>query len=505
MMDDCPDRRVRSTSATWKRKEEAMRGLLAVCLMAMLVAGCSPGVQSQQDQQPGQQAGTPNPFTHVTTVDTEYYLDGPQQGRPADGRFAAGTPVVILQEGGSYTRVRSQDGIEAWIVADAVARPLASDIDVSDVVAGGNRFAFDLYQKLRSQPGNLFFSPASISTALAMTYAGAAGSTAAEMADTLHFPPETDSLHLAMQTMQQSWNSADPDAGVQLSVANRLWGAESYSFLPAFLRTTRNQYDAQLARLDFGESETARQTINNWVQTQTREKIGDLIPPGAISPDTMLVLTNAIYFYGQWSTAFSREATSESDFYLTAGNVVRVPMMFRTDRLRYGEAPGYQLLELPYGNGSFSMVVLLPRERDGLNRLEDQLTAEFWQQAVSLLNERQVQVHLPRFRTKFQFEMTDALQSLGMTTAFVAGEADFSGMTGDRNLFISTALHKAFVEVNEKGTEAAAASGVVVEKVSLEAAREPVLFRADHPFLFAIRDNRTDAILFIGRVANPQQ
>ena len=379
-------------------------------------------------------------------------------------------------------------------------------MDVSAIVKGGNRFALDLHRQLRSQEGNLFFSPSSISTALAMTYAGAAGETEAEMAKTLHFQVPNDQLHDGMRALQAFWRTPDEKKGIRLNLANRLWGQESYEFLPAFLQITRDQYGAELARLDFTQSEQARETINTWVEDQTEKKIADLIPARVISSDTKLVLTNAVYFHGIWAEPFEKDRTKDEDFHLTAADKIKVPMMHRWDEFRYGAIDDLQILELPYGDGSLSMIVLLPKEIDGLADLEAELTFRNLQRwTASLKHEDEVKVYLPKFKTTSQFEMSDTLKAMGMKSAFDANAADFSGMTGDRDLYISAVIHKAFVDVNEEGTEAAAATAVIMSPRSarIQEPTEPPVFRADHPFVFMIRDNRNDAILFVGRIMNP--
>jgi serpin B len=445
-------------------------------------------------------------FSHMIAAETEYYTTGPQQGRPPDGKFPAGTKVSIVEEAGNYVLVKSDAGIEAYVAAHAVKQQENIAMDVSGIVEGGNQFALDLYQQLRSEEGNLFFSPSSISTALAMTYAGAAGETEAEMAKTLHFQMPKDQLHDGMHDLQSFWNTPDKKKGIRLNLANRLWGQDSYEFLPAFLQVTRDKYGAELARLNFSQSEEASQTINQWVEEQTEDKITDLIPSGALSSDTRLVLTNAVYFHGIWSDPFKKDRTKEEDFHLTATDKIKVPMMHRWDEFRYGAVDDLQILELPYGDGGLSMVVLLPTEIDRLAALEAKLTFHNLQRwTASVKHEDEVKVYLPKFKTTSQFQMADTLKAMGMESAFDAERADFSGMTGGRDLFISAVIHKAFVDVNEEGTEAAAATGIIMEPTSapFEELKEPPVFRADHPFVFMIRDNRNGAIMFLGRITSP--
>jgi len=444
--------------------------------------------------------------SHVVTVETEYYTTGPQQGRPPDGKFSAGTKVSIVEEAGSYVLVKSEDGVEAYIAADAVRQPETVVMDVSGIVESGNQFALELYQQLRTEDGNVFFSPSSISTALAMTYAGAAGETEAEMAKTLHFQMPKDQLHEGMRALQAFWTTPDKKKGIRLNLANRLWGHESCEFLPEFLEVTRDTYGAELARLNFSQTEEARQTINGWVEDQTEDKITELLPVGVLSGDTKLVLTNAVYFHGIWTDPFKKDRTREEDFHLTSTDKIKVPMMHRWDEFRYGVVDDLQILELPYGDGSLSMVVLLPKEIDGLTDLEAKLSFQnFKRWLENVGQEDEVKVYLPKFKTTSQFQMADTLKALGMEVAFDANAADFSGMTGGRDLFISAVIHKAFVDVNEEGTEAAAATGVIMEPTGalIQEPKEPPVFRADHPFVFMIRDNRSGAIMFLGRITNP--
>jgi len=375
--------------------------------------------------------------------------------------------------------------------------------ELAAVGGGNNQFAFDLYGRLAGeQDGNLFFSPYSVSTALAMTYAGARGNTEAEMADTLHFTLSQDRLHPAFGSIISDLNDSQRE-GYQLNVANRLWGQQGYGFLAEYLDVTRQHYGAELAQLDFiGETEQSRLTINHWVEEQTQQKITNLIPSGALSPWTRLVLTNAIYFKGDWKYQFAPELTQGASFQAAPGEQLSVQMMHQQRRLNYAALPTFQMLEMPYTGEDLSMLALLPNEPDGLAELESWLTAERLDQSIDQLFASTVSVFLPKFEMTSQFGLTPVLASMGMPEAFNAGAADFSGMSGERDLFISSVIHKAFVEVNEEGTEAAAATGVVVGTTSVPPL--PELFRADHPFLFLIRDNRTESILFLGRVTHPE-
>ena len=379
--------------------------------------------------------------------------------------------------------------------------------DVLAVAKGCNAFATDLYAKLRTgKPANLFFSPYSISVALAMTDAGAAGETEAQIAQVLHFPGPQTKVSPAFGTLQKLFDAGDETLGYQLRVANRLWGQQDFHFLPAFLAVTKADFGADLGQLDFKQADAARQTINDWIAQQTDDKIQNLLAPGVLDADTRLVLTNAIYFKARWTHEFGKRATTDEAFHVTATEQVVVPTMHQTHRLRYVAAEGVQVLELPYAqDGSLSMLVLLPNKIDGLADLEKRLTSENVQKWSHGLQPRPVKVDLPRFKMTSQFSLADVLGSLGMPLAF-SGKADFSKMSSDERLAISAVIHKAFVDVNEEGTEAAAATAVAMKALALPPLPEkPVEFRADHPFVLIIRDNRTESILFLGRLVNPRE
>jgi serpin B len=375
------------------------------------------------------------------------------------------------------------------------------------VVEGNNHFATDLYARLgQKTTDNLFFSPYSISAALAMTYVGAAGNTERQMAETLHFTVPKAELNQAMARLRNRL-LADSTKGYVLRVANRLWGQKGYEFLPEFLETTRKDYGAELAIVDFAQTEQARQEINGWVEKQTEEKIKDLLAPGVLDARTRLVLTNAIYFKGMWQETFSKGATQDAPFHLSADKQITVPMMHQTKQFGYRAANDLQVLEMPYAKGELSMIVLLPKQIDGLPLLEKKVTPEKLQEWSKGLRRQNVIVYVPRFKMTSEFSLKDTLQALGMALAFDEVKADFSRMSHNKDgLYISAVVHKAFVDVNEEGTEAAAATGVAMRAMAAHIQpEEPPTFRADHPFLFLIRENQTGSILFMGRVTNPKQ
>ena len=375
--------------------------------------------------------------------------------------------------------------------------------DQAVVVQGNNAFAVDLYGQLRRRDGNLFFSPESISTAFAMAYGGARGNTATEMATVLHFTLAPDKLHPAMGALLNNLNASHP--GYQLRVADALWAEKDYTFLDNFLKLTSDDYGAGFNRVDFkGAPEATRSTINQWVEQKTENKITDLLPPGSVKTDTRLVLTNAIYFKGDWATQFNKAATQAEDFHLSAAQAIKAPLMHLRARLGYFNGGTFQAVAIPYKSGELSMVVLLPNAVEGLPAFERSLTASNVQKWLTGgWRNNEIVLTLPKFKMRSQFELADALTGLGMEQAFKEGAADFSGMTGKRDLWISAAVHKAFVDVNEEGTEAAAATAIGMRSMAMAYEPPPIMFRVDHPFVFLIRDNRSGGILFMGRVSDP--
>jgi serpin B len=374
------------------------------------------------------------------------------------------------------------------------------------LVEGNSAFAFELYQTLKGKDGNLFYSPYSISLALAMTYAGARGETAEQMAETLRFLLDQDNLHPAFNSVDAELASRGEGAqgkdgeGFRLNIVNAIWGQKDYEFLPAFLDVLAENYGAGLRMLDFiSEAEKSRVTINDWVSDQTEGRIKDLIPRGAIDALTRLVLTNAIYFNAAWEFPFNENVTANSPFYPLDGEQVTVPMMRQTESFGYADGKGYQAVELPYDGGELSMVILLP-EADQFQAFEAGLQAQRVSDIISGLRPTQVALTMPKFEFDSQFELGDTLAAMGMPIAF-SGEADFSGMTGGPDLYISQVIHKAFVSVDEAGTEAAAATAVIMRATAMPS--QPVEVTLDRPFIFLIRDIDTGAILFVGRVLNP--
>ncbi len=371
--------------------------------------------------------------------------------------------------------------------------------DLPAVVEGNTAFALDLYARLRTEDGNLFLSPYSISTALAMTYAGARGETARQMADVLHFLREQERVHPAFAALKSSIEAAGNGAGCRLHMANALWGQQGEGFLDEFLALTKKHYGAGFREVDFVQAtEQARKTINTWVAGQTRKKITELLQRGDLDPSTVLVLTNAIYFKGDWASRFDRGYTRESPFRISEQDQVVVPMMHQLRRFPFAATDELDLLEMPYAGDRLSMVLLLPKRVGGLAALEDSLSRKNLEWWLGRLRQQPVRVSLPRFKLDARFDLGGTLAALGMPDAFNGRKADFSAMTGQRDLWIDAVIHQARVEVNEEGTEADAATAVVMKKGL------PIPeFIADHPFLFLIRDRQTGSILFLGRVVNP--
>lgn len=370
----------------------------------------------------------------------------------------------------------------------------------TEAATDDNALGIELYKRVAQGDENVFLSPHSIAVALAMTYEGARGDTATQMSEALHFGVPAERLRPAFQALHQAITPAE-DAGYQLSVANALWGMKGQSFRSEFLEVLKTSYQAPLQEVDFASSEAARATINDWVAEATNDKIKDLIPPGVLDSLTRLVLTNAIYFKGNWASQFKPAETKPQPFQVLQGKPVKTPLMHQVAELGYRETDDAQVLSMPYQGKALSMIVVLPRQADGLAAIEGKLDAAALKGWTEELVQRKVSVYLPRFKIESSFSLSSQLSALGMKDAFDPGRADLSGMDGTRELFVKEVIHKTFVEVNEEGTEAAAATGVVVGVRSAPA--PPPEFRADHPFLFFIRHDATGAVLFIGRLVRP--
>ncbi len=372
-----------------------------------------------------------------------------------------------------------------------------STSDSTALTHGNTQFAFDLYQQLRSTSGNLFSSPFSISSVLAMALAGARETTERQMQRILHLPLKQERLHPAVADLGRQVRANEEEEGIVLKIANSLWPHQGCALREAFLDLTRRYYGASIIPIDYGDPTTASATINRWVEDHTEGKIKGLISSKHLDSSTRLILVNVVCFLGSWASRFPEEETQAAPFWVTPQEEVSVSMMAQTEAFGYRAEQDLQILDLPYAGKRLSMLLLLPREADGLARLEESLSLpnlERWSQLRSL----RVSVFLPRFKFRLSFDLSVPLKSMGMTDPFSAG-ANFSGMD-PKPLFVSKVLHQAWVDVSEQGTAAAAATAVMMSRGMPSA---PPVFRADHPFLFLIRDNSTGSVLFMGRVANP--
>ena len=372
---------------------------------------------------------------------------------------------------------------------------------VNEVIKANNQFAFSLYKELRNDSENIFFSPYSISAALAMTYEGAKGKTAEEIQKIFDFPADDISRRSSFAKIYNDLNKNENK--YDLSTANALWGQRNFSFEEEYIKTVKDYYAGKLENLDFKtEAEESRKIINKWIEQQTNNKITDMIPSGAIDSLTRLVITNAIYFKGDWLIEFDKKNTRDQDFKISEGSEIKVPMMgLRGEKAEfsYAETDDVQLIELLYQGEEISMLVILPKEGT-LDDFEKSLDYEKLSELKNQLEKQRVDVYLPKFKFETKSMLKQALSGMGMPTAF-SEYADFSGMTNQERLKIAEVIHQAYIDVNEEGTEAAAATAVVMKTVSIS----PIIpvFRADSPFIFLIQQKDTGNILFMGRVLNP--
>jgi serpin B len=390
------------------------------------------------------------------------------------------------------------------------ANPSVPQTDLSALVNGNNAFAINLYEALRSQDGNLVFSPYSISLALAMTYAGARNETESQMAQTMQFTLPQDQLHPAFNSLDLALANEGKAQGnngqpMQLNIANTVWAERNYSFQQAYLDLISKNYGAGIQLADFIKNfEAARGQINSWVSNQTKNKINNLLAPGSVNSRTRMVLVNAIYFKADWDVPFDANNTVDSPFTLLDGSQSQVKMMNNGElTLSYAKGNGYQAVELPYNGNTAAMDIIMP-DQGNFQSFESALDAQKINDIFNSMQSTPIALGLPKFTFTTNFSLSDQLKSLGMTDAFDSNKADFSGMTGNHDLFISDVIHKAFVAVDEKGTEAAAATAVIMEAMSAPM-QQKVHLVIDHPFIFIIRDLKSGQILFVGRVLNPAQ
>lgn len=379
----------------------------------------------------------------------------------------------------------------------------ASDVKLDDLVRGNSAFALALFGTLRGQDGNLFYSPHSISVALAMMYAGARGETARQMEEVLRFQLPADQLHPAFNVLDLELSTRGQEGGkFRLNIANAIWGQKGYGFLSNFLDTLAENYGAGMRAVDFVQNpEASRTAINDWVSERTEDRIQDLIPEGLINHLTRLVLTNAIYFKAAWRFPFDEDLTTRDPFHLLSGDRVHVPTMHRTETFNYTRHETYQVeaAEMLYAGEEASLMILLPAAGH-YDRFENALSEDLVSEISQRLRPIRLMLSIPSFEFESEFRLGETLAGMGMADAFNPESADFSGMADSGNLYLSSVVHKAFVKVDERGTEAAAATGGTIGVTSM-----PPSFKVDRPFIFLIRDNATEAILFVGRVRDPSQ
>jgi serpin B len=378
-----------------------------------------------------------------------------------------------------------------------------------------NYLAVDLYGEIRSTEGNLAFSPYSVTLALGMAYSGARGATESQMARALHLNLPQANVSEAFAEVTSRVLSSGKEGAVEMDIANALWAEKSYPLLKEYLESVKAYseprgwlsrfFDQGLYRqLDFKHNaDASRNTINKWVEDHTKNKIKDLLAPGSVNQLTRLVLTSAIYFNGKWQNQFYRELTKDDTFTTMNGATSIVPMMHQEALFGYAEEPGLQVLEMQYRGQDLSMVVLLPAKEQSFKDFEQSITYDKLEQGTGKLPLKVVKVFLPRFKMTSEFDLTQPLSKLGMKDAFT--NADFSGMTGNTDLFISRVMHKVFVDTNEDGTEAAAASAIMSRSGTMKNSPSVPIFRADHPFVLLIRHRPSNSILFLGRVTDPGQ
>ncbi|KAI0213592.1 hypothetical protein LSAT2_001347 [Lamellibrachia satsuma] len=392
-------------------------------------------------------------------------------------------------------------------VLAGLSRPSHSLTAMEQVVTANNDFAMDLYANIRNDPKladkNIFFSPLSVSSALAMVYAGARGNTKRQMEKALKFDRVNDNVHGGFRQLLTSLN--DPTNNYTLSVANALFGGKDHPFLQSYIDLIKHNYFPLVKSLDFvSKTEPSRLFINEWVANNTNQKIKNMLPPKSISPFTILVLVNAIYFKGLWKLPFNKNATKPEKFFLSSTKTMQTSMMNLVgDVFKYAEVSNLdcKILELPYGGDEVSMYILLPNRINGLAALESQLTSTGLDNAITSMSMSQrVKVSIPKFKMTWGLVMNKILRSMGMTDMY--NNADLSGIYGTHSMNVSTVIHKAFVDVNEEGTEAAAVT-LITNMVSTSVEPDPKIFKADHPFLFFIRDKVTCSILFTGRMVDP--
>lgn len=425
--------------------------------------------------------------------DTGYPVENPQK-QP--------TPNAYPADGQSLDSIESQKGALAYIADQQV-----SEAQLKQISDANNALALKLYTQLNKGDTNLLYSPYSIFQALMMVYAGAQGSTKSQMSTTLNLPADDNQLHTALNSLNQSLTrrpefASAEEQPLQLSIANALWGQKDAHFEQSFLDTLSSNYDAGMNLIDFSKPEEARALINLWIAAQTNDKIREMIPSGLLNQMTRLVITNAVHFKGAWINRFDASQTTRAPFYLTKGNTQEVDMMHDNSTRALLVEDAFTAVKLPYEGGNYSMAIIMPKDSsfaDFAKGLTDSKLAHILQG----LNENYTMVNLsmPKFKFEASFDLGETLKGLGMSDAFDSQRADFSGISGKKDLYIANVLHKAFIEVNEEGTEATASTMIGMNTTSMPG--EPVSLIIDHPFLFVIYQEGSNAILFMGQVVAP--
>jgi serpin B len=371
----------------------------------------------------------------------------------------------------------------------------------SSTVKNNNLFALELFNKLAYEKENMFFSPFSISTAMAMTYAGAKGNTKREISKVMHFDSNQNNLNKRFSMILKYFNNLNTPGSFSIYSANSLWSQNGYFFSKAYINTIKKCYYAAIQTLDFKkDAENSRKIINKWVEQKTFNKITDLLKPNILNELTRLVLVNAIYFYGSWDKKFDEAQTKQMEFYIEKDKVVKASFMFSNDKYDYLENDKVQLIEIPYAGKKASMMIMLPKNPDNFNSLINLFKGDNYNRILGKLSQQKVKIYLPKFSITSEFDLNETLKKMGILEAF-SMNADFSGMTGKKDLMIDKVIHKAFIDVSEKGTEAAAATAVVIREKTAPA--KEIIFKADHPFFFLIKETKTGQILFAGKVYNP--
>lgn len=473
--------------------------LISICLVlaVSVLAGCTlpePTAAPIVQGTPISGAQVPKTEEPVKTIAVPQVSPQPTQqlgSTPAETPTAA--PVV-----------NSTPGEELKGGLAYISNPKVSNDELKALADAQNRFAVDLYKQLAGQSGNLFFSPYSLYSALTMSYAGAKGATAGEMITTLHLPYTTDKVHQVMNGLTQRLLSAAKLGDIELfkfTIANAVWAQAGYPFRQDYLDTLSANYAAGLKIVDFRAATEASKMINDWVSEQTNQRIKELIQKEALTPATRLVLTNAIYFKASWANLFKEKDTTDAPFYLQDDSSQTVKMMYQEANLAYARNQQFDAVELPYEGGNFSMVLLMPKG-ESLSEFEKGLTPEVLNILGKSKLTAKIKLFVPKFGMEQNYSLNETLKKLGMKSAF-EDSADFSGMTGSKDLKITDVVHKTFLQVNEGGTEAAAATGVVIGLTSAMPIEDMIEMRFDHPFLLLIRDNSTGTIVFLGRYVQP--